>query len=244
MSVKILGHRGYKSLYPENTTLAINRAFELCDGVEFDIQKTADGHFVIIHDDTVDRTSDGMGRVDQLLLEDLKKMDFGQGERICTLNELLQSAPHDKILNIELKHETIRTGDSAILIDMIKNTINPQRVVVSSFNPVLLYPFVNAGIKTGYLIGDKNFKYDFKTVFQTVISLKPYYMNLPIAIYTDYSPMKRFLFFLFIKLYKKGIIYWTVNSQQEFNCAIKNADMIITNEVEKIRFLLKGEKNA
>ena len=62
--MKIYGHRGYSGKYPENTMLAFRKAAEAgCDGIELDVQLTKDGKLVVIHDETVDRTTDGTGFV-------------------------------------------------------------------------------------------------------------------------------------------------------------------------------------
>ena len=97
---KLLGHRGLNNVYPENTTLAIQKACELgFFGVEFDILQTQDKEFVVIHDETVDRTTNGSGYVSNLTLAQIKnmKIDGGNGNpsfyhmnlRVPTLEEVL-----------------------------------------------------------------------------------------------------------------------------------------------------------
>ncbi|MGZ0212993.1 MAG: glycerophosphodiester phosphodiesterase [Actinomycetales bacterium] len=108
----ILGHRGAMAYAPENTL----EAFELCadqgaDGMEIDIHTTRDGVIVAIHDDTVDRTSNGTGRVCDLDFAELRQLDFGSGlpgdfagAHIPTLEEILDLvARRDLVLNIEVK---------------------------------------------------------------------------------------------------------------------------------------------
>jgi glycerophosphoryl diester phosphodiesterase len=99
-----VGHRGYSAATPENTLTAERRAFEVgADMVELDVQKSADGHVVVIHDDTVGRTTDSLtdARVDSLTLCELRSLDAGYpdrfgsefaGERIPTLEEILEEA--------------------------------------------------------------------------------------------------------------------------------------------------------
>jgi glycerophosphoryl diester phosphodiesterase len=102
-----LGHRGAPHEAPENTLAAFQRAFTYgIDGVETDVQRTADGHLVLIHDDRVDRTTNGQGNVRELKWDELRALDAGQGERIPSLDELLAlaaSQPTPPFLNLELK---------------------------------------------------------------------------------------------------------------------------------------------
>lgn len=106
----LLGHRGASAHAPENTLRAFRRALELgADGIECDIQRTADGELVIIHDDGVERTTDGSGLVGDLPGAVLATLDAGGGERIPTLAETLRWATaataggRAPFLNLELK---------------------------------------------------------------------------------------------------------------------------------------------
>ena len=72
--MKIWAHRGYSGRYPENTMLAFKKAAEAgCDGIELDVQLTKDDVLVVIHDETIDRVTDGTGRVVDYTYEELKK---------------------------------------------------------------------------------------------------------------------------------------------------------------------------
>ncbi len=92
-----VGHRGYSAAYPENTLAALNAAFDVsADMVEIDLQKSLDGHVVLMHDDTVNRTTDGTGLVSSLTLAELQALDAGSwfdpifaGEPVPTLEEAL-----------------------------------------------------------------------------------------------------------------------------------------------------------
>jgi len=73
--MKIFAHRGYSGRYPENTMLAFEKAADTrCDGIELDVQLTKDGEVVIIHDERVDRTTDGAGFVRDLTLAEIQKL--------------------------------------------------------------------------------------------------------------------------------------------------------------------------
>ncbi|MDD3904787.1 MAG: glycerophosphodiester phosphodiesterase family protein, partial [Sphaerochaeta sp.] len=74
--MKVYAHRGYSGVYPENTLLSFRKAEEAgADGIELDVQLTKDGEVVVIHDEYVDRTTDGKGRVVDYTLESLQKLN-------------------------------------------------------------------------------------------------------------------------------------------------------------------------
>ncbi|HEX5502984.1 MAG TPA: glycerophosphodiester phosphodiesterase [Thermomicrobiales bacterium] len=105
----ILGHRGAPLVAPENTLLAYRRAAERgADGVELDVQRSADGALPLLHDDRVDRATDGRVGVGDLPWAALAALDAGGGERIPTLEDALAfaatvNARRPFFLNIELK---------------------------------------------------------------------------------------------------------------------------------------------
>jgi glycerophosphoryl diester phosphodiesterase len=99
-----VGHRGAAGHAPENTLASVEKAISLgADLVEVDVQRTSDGHLVIIHDKRVDRTTNGTGVVSEMSLRALRELDAGAGQRIPTVEELLQTA-HGRVgLILELK---------------------------------------------------------------------------------------------------------------------------------------------
>ena len=110
--MKVYAHRGYSGKYPENTMLAFKKAAETgCDGIELDVQLTSDGQVVIIHDEKIDRTTDGTGNVKDYTLEELKKFHAAASwngiygfEPIPTLEEYFQWVKDtDLVTNIEIK---------------------------------------------------------------------------------------------------------------------------------------------
>jgi glycerophosphoryl diester phosphodiesterase len=99
-----IGHRGAAGHAPENTLAAIEEGIALgVHFVEVDLRRTADGVLVALHDGTVNRTTDGKGRIDRLLLSEVKKFDAGNGERIPTLAEVLTAVAGRSGLMLELK---------------------------------------------------------------------------------------------------------------------------------------------
>ncbi len=102
-------HRGASGRAPENTLLAFRSAFELgADAIECDVQLSADGEPVIIHDATLERTTTGRGTVAALTLAALRRLDAGASERIPTLQEVLDLCHAErKLVNLEVKAESL-----------------------------------------------------------------------------------------------------------------------------------------
>lgn len=99
-----IGHRGAAGHAPENTLASVEKAILLgVDLVEVDVQRTSDGHLVIIHDKRVDRTTNGAGLVSGMSLRALRELDAGAGQRIPTVEELLQTTERRVGLILELK---------------------------------------------------------------------------------------------------------------------------------------------
>ncbi|MCX7838407.1 MAG: glycerophosphodiester phosphodiesterase family protein, partial [Anaerolineae bacterium] len=145
MKPLILAHRGASAYAPENTLAAFNLAFELgADGIELDVSLTRDGIPVVIHDDTVDRTTNGHGAVNQFTLAELQQLDASnrmekyRGEKIPTLEEVLRAVGTRGLINIEIKSTGLKTdGVEMAVLAAIENT-GASRVLISSFNPLAL----------------------------------------------------------------------------------------------------------
>ena len=144
MQTKIYGHRGSMGDYPENTLLSFKKALEAgAHGIELDIHLSKDGHVVVIHDETLDRTTNGTGRVKDHTLAQLKTLDAGQGETIPTLVEvleLLKITPAE--LNIEHKtDQDLYPGMEEKTLNLVDTHLKGTgiKVVHSSFHlPTLL----------------------------------------------------------------------------------------------------------
>jgi glycerophosphoryl diester phosphodiesterase len=99
-----IGHRGACGHAPENTLASIERAIALgCMLTEVDVRRTADGALVLLHDERVDRTTNGHGVVAEMTLEDIRKLDAGGGQTVPTLEEALTVASGRIGLILELK---------------------------------------------------------------------------------------------------------------------------------------------
>lgn len=139
----IWGHRGASAYAPENTLFAFQKAVEQkADGVELDIQLTKDGHIVVIHDEWIDRTSDGKGWVKDMTLAELRRFNYNRTHPeyehadIPTMEEVLDLLkPTDLTIDIELKTGVVfyeRLAEK--ILALVKEKGMEDRVNYSSFN--------------------------------------------------------------------------------------------------------------
>jgi glycerophosphoryl diester phosphodiesterase len=142
--VLVDAHRGASAWFPENTLVAFEAAIASgADSVELDVQLSADGVAVAIHDDTVDRTTDGSGAVAQLTAAELGALDAGSwkaasfaGERIPTLDQCLWLLAGTVRINMELKARDLSLAE--IVVEAIEQRRLHRQIMVSSFHLELL----------------------------------------------------------------------------------------------------------
>ena len=150
--VQIIGHRGARGIEPENTMRSFRKALELrVDLIECDVHMTKDDHIVLIHDHTVDRTTNATGPVNGFTFEEIRRLDAGKGEIIPTLQELLDLARGKVMLHIELKDETA-TEKTVRFVE--KNHMEPE-VFLTSGNTETLRKVreLNPAIPTEHIFG-------------------------------------------------------------------------------------------
>jgi len=128
---EIVGHRGAPGKAPENTLLSFERAIGIgVDWIELDVRMSRDGVLVVIHDETVDRTTDGKGKVSDMSFDELKKLDAGAGQRIPSLQQAIDLARDRVRMDIEIKEKGIEEG---VVNTIVENGIERQ-CMVSSFS--------------------------------------------------------------------------------------------------------------
>ncbi|RAK18709.1 glycerophosphoryl diester phosphodiesterase [Anoxybacillus vitaminiphilus] len=144
--MEIYAHRGFSGKYPENTMLAFQKAYDVgVDGIELDVQMTKDGEIVVIHDERIDRTTNGIGYVKDFLYKQLRLFDAGSWfhdcfarQRIPALREVLewvQNVDKKIMINIELKNNVIDYPHlEEKLLKMIEQFQLEKQVILSSFN--------------------------------------------------------------------------------------------------------------
>jgi len=143
----VIAHRGSSAYAPENTLAAFQLAAKQeADAIELDVDLTRDGHVIVMHDVTIDRTTDGHGRVADLTLDEIRRVDAGlwksaefKGERVPLLEEVFAAVGQRLLINVEIKGMSLRgrgleakVGGLVVKHDLI------DRVLLSSFNPFAL----------------------------------------------------------------------------------------------------------
>ena len=148
-----IGHRGAKGYVAENTLASFEKAMNLgVDGIELDVHLSLDGEVVIIHDETIDRTTSKKGLVKNFTYVDLKKL------KIPTLNEVLDLINNNFLVNIELKsNDSVEKVMEIIDFYISDKKWNINNFIVSSFNWELLLKVksLNKNIKIGVITEEK-----------------------------------------------------------------------------------------
>ena len=150
-----IGHRGANGYEPENTFVSIQKALDMqVDGIELDVHLSADGEIIVIHDETIDRTTNGKGFVNALSLRELKAFRIDSKHQIPTLKEVFDLVNQDCFINIELKsYEVTEKVVSLIEKYVTKNGWKYNRFLISSFdwNALQQVAFLNDKIPIGVL---------------------------------------------------------------------------------------------
>lgn len=233
MMPKIIAHRGVSAHAPENTMAAFQLALDMgADGIELDAMLSKEGEIVVIHDDRVDRTTNGTGAVRDLTLAELQSLDAGGGERIPSLKQVLNRFSGQFLINIELKnYASIFDNLPLKVADLIKAYEDVQSIIISSFNPFNLPRFHRRcpEIPLG-LLTDKNkakhwlwrlFKFD---------ALHPHYSDVDATLVSA--------------LHARGrqVNVWTVDDPAEIIRLVGlGVDSIITNDPQRTRSILEGQ---
>ena len=186
----IFAHRGVSKHYPENTGVAFYAASKLpIAGIELDVHVTADGELVVIHDETIDRTSNGTGYVKNYTLQQLRAYDYGSwfseefaGGNIPTLGEVLELfVGTHHLINIELKTDIFPyEGIESLVIKEVAVHQMTERVIISSFNHeslqivAQLAPYIETAALFAEILTDF-------TTYTTQISANAMHISLPAA---------------------------------------------------------------
>lgn len=130
-----IAHRGASGHAPENTLAAFRKAIEIgVDGVEMDIRLSADGEVVVLHDASLERTTNAVGDVARMTFAEIREADAGSGERVPTLTEALEVIPTDVLAFVEIK--ALAVTEHAVRI--VQEMDRLDQVVIISFNPAAL----------------------------------------------------------------------------------------------------------
>lgn len=228
---QIFGHRGASGYAPENTLEAFELAANMgAEGVELDVHLSRDGVLVVAHDERIDRVSDGIGRICDMTLKELKKHTFNathpnyQGAKMPTLEEVLALlAPTGMHVNIELKNSVYPyTGMEEQCLRLVEEMGFEERVIYSSFNHLSMVRLKHMAPKAvcGLL-------YDC-----CMVAPWEYARNLGVdALHPSY-PELMFTPDACDMAHEQGLLVntWTVNDERSMNMVYRaGADILITN---------------
>jgi glycerophosphoryl diester phosphodiesterase len=212
--MRVIAHRGFSGRAPENTLVAVSSAIRVgADMVEVDVTLTSDNRLVCIHDETLDRTTNGSGLVGDHSLAELKRLDAGSwfsrefhNARIPTLGEVLDLVQDRILINIEIKPEAVSEGGSGGISQMVVEAVRSRgmsdQVVVSSFDPralrqvadadgsIVTVSLYNKDLHTGMSpldvvaeVSSRGFNLSRKRVDHDIVSLC-HSNGIPVAVYT------------------------------------------------------------
>jgi glycerophosphoryl diester phosphodiesterase len=235
-----LAHRGASSLAPENTMAAFRKAVDLgVDGLELDVHLSKDGRLVVIHDEQLDRTTNGRGLVKDHTWSELKTLDAGSwfskefaGESIPTLEQVLAEFPGLHI-NIEVKSGVILyPGIEQAVLDTIRQYKMEEHILISSFNHYSLAECkrINPGVRTGilYMAG----------------LYEPWDYAKKLGCYSIHPMFYGIQPEIIMGCQQNGLaLYaWTVDDPSFMTALVKGGvTAIITNRCQDLRAILKGD---
>lgn len=227
---QIWAHRGASGYAPENTLPAFQKAIEMeSDGVELDVQMTKDGKLVVIHDETVNRVSNGKGWVKDYSLDELRKLKIQgkftgyQSLKIPLLEEVFALLSETAlIVNVELKNGVIfYEGMEEKLLELTRTMGMENRVCYSSFNhySMIRLKEMDRAVKVGFLYSDGYISMPDYAQKYDVQALHPALYNLQYPGFINECKEKD------IKLH-----VWTVNREKDIRMLCQNEiDVVITN---------------
>lgn len=227
----IIAHRGFTKQAPENSMKAFEEAYQIgADGIELDIHLTQDGHLVVTHDENVKKYTGENIDVRQVSLAKVKSLNLKDGEKIPTLNEVLDTfAKRFSVINIEVKLPTPFTnGVEKKLVELLKQLNLNENIYISSFNIFCLLRIKKQAphLKTGYLIGEDNWFIQWNPCIRLC-------QVHSINVQNKWCRQER------LKKYQqlnKEMWVWTVNDPQEMQLWIdRGVNAIITDEPDKLK---------
>lgn len=219
----VFAHRGYSSVAPENTIPAFEQAIKIgSDGIELDVQLSADEEIIVFHDTNLMRTTNADGKLSDFKFSELKKLDTGswfsdghKGVTIPSLEEVFDIVPKNIIINIELKSNSTQTYIlPKKVVELIKKRNNQEQILISSFSVNMLKETIklNPELSIGLLakpsiLGCKTRKITAKKM--THDALHPYYQDVSQKMINKYNEKS------------KRINTYTVNSEENMRKLFK-----------------------
>jgi len=229
-------HRGASGHAPENTLAAFRLALEMgADMCELDVQQTADDRLIVIHDDTLERTTNGKGNVWEMPLSELQKYDAGSwfalkcaGEKLPTLEQAMVLGRGKMKLNIEVKMHGHERNIAALVVATIRREKFENECVVTSFDWKVAGEIKTLApdLKVGYIFGWKEFS--------------PEVFAGPVDLLSAHYSLADSTFLARAHAAGKKVHVWTVNYKWMMRRLIKlGVDGIITNYPERLKEVIE-----
>ncbi|HLC65633.1 MAG TPA: glycerophosphodiester phosphodiesterase family protein [Candidatus Nanoarchaeia archaeon] len=225
--VFIIGHRGACGYEPENTLRSFRKALELkVDMVELDVHKCKSGELVVIHDDRLERTTNGNGYVGQKILKELKSLDAGKGETIPTLQEVFDFVDRKAKIAIEIKDGKAVKPLAKLIKEYTKRGWNYNDFIAISFNHYWLKELkrIQPKIRVGALLMGIPIEYSgfAKKINADAVLLASHWVNREYVEDAHRRNLK--------------VIVWTVNEEDEIARMKKlGVDGIASNYPDKVK---------
>ena len=238
----VIGHRGAKGYAPENTLPSFEKSIECkANMIEFDVRLTRDGHIVIMHDATVDRTTNGTGFISQLTLKQIKNLDAGvwfspkfKGTKVPTLEETVAFIKGKAKFDIEVKKDSCSNEaiEEKLVSDILKNNILDDTVVTSfDLSSLERIKEIEPRLRVGFLFSQD---YDFGQGLKEILRIGGK------AIHVEYPHLTTHLV---SEAHRDGILVrpWNPSDKEEMVKLIKmGVDGIATDFPDILRSLVEN----
>jgi len=224
----VIGHRGAMGHETENSLASIQKALDLeVDMIEIDVFKIASGEIVVFHDDTVDRLTNGPGKIEEYNIYDLKRLTLDGGYKIPMLQDVLKLIDNKVALNIELKGANTSDRVNFIMDYYIKEkNWSPENFIISSFNWDELRAMRKMNGEVAIAVLTEDDPTDAVPVAKELnaAAINPYFKNLNLEVANEIRDAG-------FKIYT-----WTVNEPADIDAMKRiGVDGIITNYPERVR---------
>lgn len=231
MKTLVLGHRGAAGLEPENTLASFKKALDIgVNFIEFDVRACKD-ELVVIHDKSIDRTTNGKGLIKDFTFEELKKFDAGKGQRIPSLKEVLEFLKNKKVeVFIEIKEpNTLKR----VIKEVEKAGLEKRTTIVSFYYFVVKkVKALNKSLKSGWILAGNP---------RSIVKLKEDKIDFLIQqfSYTNKEIVEE------CHKNKIKIVVWTVNNKKDIEKMLKlGVDVIVSNYPDKVLNLISRNRSV
>jgi len=229
--MKIYGHRGYDSKYPENTVLSFKKAFEFgADGIELDVRSTKDGKLIIFHDDDLKRIFGVDKTFDEVTFDELRELEF-KGEKVPTFQEVLDIVPDDGSVIVEIKDRKV---SGRAVCEILRRKME-ERVIFSSFDHELIKELIKQfpDQNFAFLLGEEQKDFDAQKLLEELILHKPHSVHIPKDAFDLFGEEQVRSFLKFLKDEGIEIFLWNTNDTDFVKKHSDLIDAVIVDEVEK-----------